>query len=251
MKAVKVIGKILEIIIPVIKNRENGEMNFPVDFTFFHVLERVRLNLESIQILVNDSILNHDHAIGLISRNLISDFILTGYVLKLSTSQEEYYTNLYSIYNSDLKKMDSIMKMFKDAGLISDNEMKKFDHQYSNDKHMYKIIRDYADEYDLKSFPSIRSIIEKFLKADKKDVWVNQVQNSYNLWVQLSKYEHLGWNSYDFTRKIDLKRTSNRLMSVLFKTLILTGSCLETLREEQALTEIMNLIDEYKEPNKA
>ena len=245
MKPDLIITKILHIIIPVLKKDLDQKNNFPVGFTFYHVLERVRFNLESIQILAKDNIVKHDHAIGLISRNLLSDFIATGYIIKLSVSEDDYYSKLYSLYDSDLRKVDSFLNMYKKAGFIDDDELKKHNKKYSDENHIYKVIRDYCEEFDLKSFPSTRAIIEKFLKSDMNDPWVDQVQKSYETWILLSKYEHLGWYSYDVTINTDNEKAIERLNSVLFKTVILVGSCLETLKEEQAMKDSVDLMRKF------
>src|SRR6056297_2132943 len=143
MNPLETIGSILEIINPVIGKDLAEKNNFPKGFTFFHVLERVQLNLSSIQTLAKEDIVKHDHGIGLISRNLLSDFIVTGFIIKHSESEDDLYTSLYSLYISDLKKMDSFLQMFKDAGFVTDSDLTRFKEKYSDDKHIYKVIRDY------------------------------------------------------------------------------------------------------------
>ena len=249
MKPLETIGSILGIINPVIEKDLAEKNNFPKGFTFFHALERIQWNLESIKTLAKENIVKHDHGIGLISRNLLSDFIVTGFIIKLSESEDDFYLNLYSLYNSDLKKTDSFLQMFKDAGYLDDAEIKNYNEKYLNDGHIYKVIRNYANEFELRGFPSTRAVIEKFLASDKDDVWISQIQKSYDTWVYLSKYEHLGWNSYDLTRKTDSKKANDRLNNVLFKTIILTGSCLEILGEKEALDEISEILKEYKRHN--
>jgi len=247
MNPLETIKNILEIINPVLEKDMDEKNNFPKGFTFFNVLENVQFNLESIQTLAKENIAKHDHAIGLISRNLLSDFIVTGFIIKLSKSEDDLIGNLYSLYNSDLKKMDSFLQMFKDAGFLDEEEFERFNEKYLDNRHIYKVIRDYANENNLNKFPSTRSIIEKFLSSDQNDPWTSQILNSYDIWVCLSKYEHLGWNSYDLTRNTNTKRANGRLSSVLFKTLILIGSCLETLGEMEALERIFGIMKKHKE----
>ncbi len=52
------------------------------------------------------------------------------------------------------------------------------------------------------------------------------------MWIFYSKYEHIGWNSYDITRDASKDKATERLISILKKTTILLASCLETLKED-------------------
>lgn len=215
---------------------------FPKGFTFYQVLERIQYNLISIQSLVKEDIVKHDRGIGLISRNLLSDFIITGYIIKLSESEDEFYAHLYSLHNSDLKKMDAFVKMFEDAGLLENSKFSTYYDKYDRDNNIYKVIRDYINEFAIKPFPSTKTIIELFLKSEQNDIWVRQIQQGYDLWVYLSKYEHLGWNSYDVTRNMNIAKATKRLESIIFKTSIMTASCLEILNEITAMGQVIELI---------
>lgn len=237
-----IIAEILKIINPILIKYLDQKINFPVEFTFYHVLERIKFNLESLQILVKDNITKHDHAIGLISRNLLSDFITTGFIIKLSTSEDDYYSNLYSLYDSDLKKADSFLNMYKDAGCVDDDEWKNYNEKYSDENNIYKLIRDYCKDLDIKSFPTTRKIIERFLKSEMNDPWAVQIKKSYDTWGFFSKYEHIGWYSYDLSRNADKSIVIERLNSVLCNTSILVGSCLDTLKEEQAMNDSVDLM---------
>ena len=242
MTSDKVISSILNVINPVLNNRSKASITFPLEFTFFQVLERIKFNLESIKVLLENGIEKHDHAIGLISRNLLTDFITTGYIIKLSSSEEDVYMKLYALYNSDLKKVDSILKTLKDAEFVNDDELKVLNEKYSNENHIYKVIRDYCIEFDVTSFPPVSVMIESFIKSDLKDNWSDQIKRSYDIWIFYSKYEHLGWNSYDLTRNTSAKKSNERLRSVLLKTLVLLGSCLEILKEEKGLADSIELL---------
>jgi hypothetical protein len=242
MKVNQNIQEILSLINPVLSKELNSSIEFPVEFTFYHVLERVQMNLDSILVLTKDSIIKHNHAIGLLSRNLLSDFITTGFIIRLSKSEDEHYSNLYSLYDSDLKKADAFIKMYKDAGYIEENSYSEYNNRYSNENHIYKLIRDYRIEFGTKDFPATKSIIECFLKSDLTDAWALQIKKSYDIWTLLSKYEHIGWNSYDATREITETDILKRLNIVLLNTTIMIASCFEILKEENARITAMDMI---------
>ena len=248
MNPLEIIRKILENINPVLA-RDQHKKEFPVDFTFYHVLERAKFSLESIAVLVKDGIAKHDHGIGLILRNLLTDFITTGYFIKILQSDQDVKNSLYSLYNTDLKKTDSFMKLLLKYGVINQTEMDKFMELYVDENHIYNMIRTYAEENKLKNFPPTSSIIEEFLKADSNDLWIKQVQESYDIWISLSKYEHVGWNSYHITRKTNENSAIKRLDNVLSKTLILTASCLAILKEKESEKKIHDLMEGMLENN--
>lgn len=241
MKPKDVIGDILNIINPILANDSDEKNIFPVGFTFYHVLERVCFNLTSIHVLIKDGMTKHDHAIGLLSRNLLSDFITTGYIRRLSKSEEEFYMQLYSLYDSDLKKAKSFLNLYLKAGFISDTEVEKYNESYSNENHIYKKIRDYCNEFDVRRFPQTNEIIGEFFESGLQDIWAEEIKRSYDTWAFLSKYEHLGWHSYDFTRRVDSQVSEDRLNSVLFKTIIMVASCLELLKENKAMDKAVML----------
>lgn len=204
MKPNEIIEKILRITNPILSKNIDESNNFPVGFTFYHVLERVNFNLESIRVLVEDGITKHEHAIGLLSRNLLSDFITTGYIIRLSKSDDEFYMRLYSLYDSDLKKAKSFLNLYLDAGFIDNEEVEKYNEKFNDENNVFKKIRDYCLEFDIKKrFPPTNEIIEEFFKSGLNDLWAEQIKRSYDTWAFLSKYEHLGWHSYDFTRTVD------------------------------------------------
>lgn len=242
MEIENIIQKIKTIIKPVIKNRETLSINFPVEFTFLHVLERVDCSLESLGLLVKSDILTHEHAIGLISRNLLSDFITTGFILKESKSEEDFYCNLYLLHVADLNKGDDLINMYKEAKIITNEESQKYYEKISEPQSIYFTIRNYAKENSLKSFPTTKSIIKKFLKSNSIDGWTQEIINSYDTWLFYSKYEHLGWYSHEFTRKVSKEKATERLKNVLRLTAILIGSCLEKLKEDQPLQESIKII---------
>ena len=54
-------------------------------------------------------------------------------------------------------------------------------------------------------------------------------------------------NTYDLSRNTNVEGVNDRLGSVLFKVLILIGSCLEILGEDEAMNNITGIMNDYKE----
>ncbi len=240
------ISGLINIVNSVLRKEIDDKNNFPVGFTYYHVLERTEVSLKSIQLLIKSDIVEHDHAIGLISRNILTDFITTGYIIRLSMSIEEHYMNLYSLHYTDLKKVDALFKLYNDEGLVDEDKLKIYNEQYENETHIYKEIREYCETYNIKGFPAIAEIIKRFIKSEINDVWVDQIKSSYGTWSYLSKYEHVGWNSYKLTRNTDKDTLTIRLNEILLKTFILIGSCLEILKQEPEMKEILMLMKKFR-----
>src|SRR5690606_21067917 len=145
----------------------------------------------------------HDHSIGLICRNILSDAIATGYVIKLSRSEEEMQENLYTLYRDDLSRTDNYVDLFHKAGVLSLHEAEQYAANHALPNTMYKLIRDSHDEYNSKKFPNNTAIIRRLLAWKKNDPWSIELQRSFDIWTYYSKYEHLGWYAYELTRNLD------------------------------------------------
>lgn len=243
MENEKLINEMLNVIRPVLEKENGRKLDFPTEFTFFHVLERIRFNLQTIDLLIKTDIVLHEHAVGLCCRNLLSDFITTGFIIKQSKDQNEYYVNLYRLYYTDLRRTDSFFNMFSGAGFATEDEIKKYNEKKNDPNDIYKLVFDYAAEFELKQFPSNAAIIEQFIKSDGKDLWNREIINSYDVYTFYSKYEHLGWHSYSLTRSGNKEKLYERLHTVLSKTTILLSSCFEILKEDTELASTMAIMN--------
>jgi hypothetical protein len=236
MEAVVAINTLRGIARPVLATAGNQE-TFPVPFTFRLVLERLESSLGTLEVLVKDNALRHDHSIGLICRNILSDAIATGYLVKLSTSDENLYENLYALYHADLKRTDSIIKLFRDGGVLTTEEATRYSEKYAIPNSMYKVIRDYQEEHKPKAFPKNTEVIRQLLETKKDDPWSIELQRSFDIWTYYSKYEHLGWYAYELTRNLDPRKAAARFLSVLRLSALLQSSCFEVLSKKQAYGE--------------
>jgi hypothetical protein len=241
----EIIQKMLDIINPIMNQDKSRQLDFPVEFTFFHALERIQYNLHALDLFMKTDILKYEHGIGLNCRNLLSDFITLGYIVKLSKDLDEYYVNFYRLYKSDFKKTENFLTLFTKAEIVTKEYQKKYDERKNDPNDIYKIVFDYADQFELKPFPSNAGIVGQFIDSKKNDLWTKEIINSYDIWIFYSKYEHIGWHSYGMTRDTSMDKAIERLKSVLNKTTILLSSCLETLNEEKQFrlaTELMKQV---------
>lgn len=238
MEVTAAIVRLRDIGQPILQAASTREL-FPVRFTFRLVLERLVASLNTLVILVESGVLRHNHAIGLICRNILSDVIATGYLIKLSSSEENLYENLYALYHEDLRRTDRIIKLYREANVLSEEEATKYNEKHTMPDSMYKVIKDYVEEYKPDRFPNNTAIIKELLITKKDDSWSKELQRSFDIWTYYSKYEHLGWYAYELTRDLDPVKVESRLRSVLRLTALLQSSCFEMLEEKKALDESM------------
>ncbi|MBK9421261.1 MAG: hypothetical protein IPN44_09415 [Flavobacteriales bacterium] len=213
--------------------------SFPVRFTFRLVLERLESSLGTLEVLIKDDALRHDHSIGLICRNILSDVITTGFLIKLSTTEENLHENLYALYYDDLKRTDMVIKLYAESNLITTEEAIEYNDIQAMPDSMFKLIRNYVDEYKPEPFPGSTSIIKKLIASKKDDPWSIELRRSYDIWIYYSKYEHLGWYAYQLTRALDCKKAESRFKSVLRLATLLLSSCLEMLGQKDSLDKSM------------
>lgn len=236
MEAIAAISALRGIARPVLAAAGKQE-SFPVPFTFRLVLERLESSLGTLEVLVKDNALRHHHSIGLICRNILSDFITTGGIVKLPESEESRFEHLYALYYDDLRRTDNFVKLFEEGSVLTREEAQRYSEKHAMPDSMYKVIRDYVREYDTKQFPSTTSIIKSLLTRGQEDPWLIELHRSFDIWTYYSKYEHLGWYAYELTRNLNQKKATTRLLSVLRLSALLQSSCLEVLGENKAYEE--------------
>ncbi len=233
------IEELLFIVEPVLKRHTGSEISFPIEHTFLIILERAESNLFSLKYLLADDTLKHDHAIGLISRNLLSDFFLCSYLFKSSIGAVE--NELYKLHYADLKKVDSLVTLYSKHGAISEEEFLSYEKERT--ENIAGIIRRVIVERELKdAFPNNREIIEQMLKKKDNDAWALEIIRAYPVWTFFSKYEHFGWNSYQLTRNKTNVEMVRRLNDVIRMSSIMIGGCFETLKEKEAMGQAVNIM---------
>lgn len=121
----ELIEGIREICKPVLDIPAGHTVTFPVQWTYHHALERLDRSLVSIHTLVLAGLTTHEHAIGLISRNILTDLLITAHIIRVSTD-ETIEGNLIPLYYDDLKKMTAYVEMLRGTPFISEREYQEF-----------------------------------------------------------------------------------------------------------------------------
>ena len=98
------ISQLKRISLLILQKHWGGSVDHLVKFTFTLVLERVYKNLCSLEILIDDVSI-HDHAIGLIGRNLLNDFITISFIIKNQNGRwNDVKEKLNSLHYTDVQK---------------------------------------------------------------------------------------------------------------------------------------------------
>lgn len=243
MKIQQIIVELLKIINPTFSKEFDEKHNFPVKFMFFHILERIRNNLNSLKVLIEDDTQNHYHAIGLICRNLLTDFISTGYIILDSKQENEMIGKIYSQFKSDLERIDSYLNHQLELNLISLESYKEINDRYNDSENILSEIKKNIVELNVKGFPQMMQIIKILHKSEEINAWKNFIIESYDLWIFFSKYEHFGWYSYSLTRFSENDIKNERIKKVLFYSTIMASSCFDILKLELERNSTIKLLE--------
>lgn len=251
MSSQKVIAEIRRIANPVLQKSAGKKVDFPVTFTFTQALERLDRVLESLAVLVGNDLLKHEHSIGLLLRNILSDFLPIAYMVKFSRL-DELEPKLYSFYKADIKKVESHIERFRKGGLVSQEEADRYHASTTSAGAFHQMVKDYCSQHTVKDFPSNGAIVDLVFAIKPASELANKIQQAYDLWFYYSKYEHIGWYSFDLTRQRDRKLIQARLDDVLRIAVILLGMCAEMLKDEDAMRDSGILLKQVytREPEK-
>lgn len=242
----------LRTIIGPVLSKHTGKRLFLVEWTFLHVLERVDTGLLSLHTLVSDDFVKHEHAIGLISRTLLSDFLIIGHLVRAST-QSSIESTLMPLFRRDIEQVHAHVRRYVDNGDFTIEEYKEY--VYGN--RLGTTIGDLVDEYykkypdqvktngkvKRKEWPSNSLIAEQAMQMTPRSGLAVNLYRAYDQWFMYAKYEHLGWHSFVLTRTINRDLYLHRLKRVLLRTSVLVSLCLEMLDDKETMEISISLMN--------
>lgn len=222
------ISDILNLLKPEI-TKERVNISIPIDIFFLHVLERIYDNLYSISRLKKLDIVNSNHSIGLIYRNILSDFITVFYVI-LQSNEEEKTSEIYKLYKDDIKKFKSTLEKLN----YEIEDMKIFLEFKTKSIDIFNHVKEF--KIDCKSkFPNTTEILKQLKEVYKTDETgtLQLLIQAFDFWYLYSKYEHIGIFSmlYKRTMPYDNKKNNQREKEILKLTLLLISQCFFNLNE--------------------
>lgn len=238
----EVIDRSIQVLTPLVEKEYEKDLDFPSKLVFFHTVERILRNLHLLRILTNEITPETEHGINLVLRNMLSDFIVNCYVINKSKDLDESDDFFTSLIHLDIQKIDSYIKCLNEHELITKEECEKyFNDQESNP--LRNEVFERKRQKKLKNFPNNKSIFESLVSnnSSTEGNWKQDIIDAYDIWVLLSKYEHIGWNSYQVSRIIEGEKVESRILITIKKVLFLGGNIFEYLDEKFDPKEIVNI----------
>lgn len=201
--------QVLENFETAINAEQEKSVFFPLEHTLLHILDRVQYSLYSLKTLSTEDIYKNHHGIGLLLRNLTSDFLLWLQVDSLET-EDRKVEFLNQIYKSDFDKMDKLVSDFIKAGnAVGKMESYKSDPIYINLQAVKK------------QSINNKAIFDNLRRDEAKRHHTIAVTEVYQMYVYFSKYEHLGYFSWTETRNFKPSFFTAAIEIVLFYTSVM------------------------------
>lgn len=245
MRAIQIITDLSEVLNDILEKEIPGGDNIPLGFTMINILERVNYNIGSIKLLLNSNNWHHFHAINLICRNLLTDFISIAYFTVTAQSDDEVAQEILFIYMEEISKTDNFLKLYNEFGKVDTSLLNIIDKRKQNQKDILFLINELAKNYSIKK-PKSPSTMIRDIKTKKIDnALAKEILNSYDIWYKLSKNEHFGWFSIEFTRNLDFNFMDKMVTKVLLNSIILSSLCLEYLKEKQDAKDILKIHEKF------
>lgn len=207
---IQFLSKILEKEIP------NSD-ELPTGITYLQIIERTNYSLLAINRLLDSNDYKYSHALNLICRNILTDYILIMYIqVKFNSNSEEIKCFLLSIYNDEF---DRLQKTIESKVYISRSE--DFNIMFNNPKDRLYQIKNIIKHYNNK-IPEYKSTIAMYnvlVNNHGSNTLTQEVIEAYGIWMKLSKSEHIGWFSFEFSRTLNIEEMKSLINIVLKKSI--------------------------------
>lgn len=209
--------------------KEEVAQNFPVKFLYFHGLERLYQSVNTIILILRGKPFDHGHALSLVMRNIITDFMILAYIYHKPKSEDERIDLAYNLYRSDIATNDRYIEYAYKNGMLNEEMYINYKTLHTGDGSLIKIIKDNSGNM---RFVSMKEISEYFVSQGDSDPIGSLVVKAYDYWALFSKNEHIGWNSYNFTRPVNDGMLVQWLYTVIEYIVTSSMLCCDILEEK-------------------
>ena len=210
--------------------KEEVTQTFPVKFLYFHGLERLYQSVNTIILIIRGKPVDHAHAIGLVMRNIISDFLILAYIYHKPKNDEERIDLANDLYRSDIATNDRYIEYAYKIGMLNQEMYNNYKNLHTDDGSIIKLIKDSSLNV---RFATMKDISEYFASQGEADIIGSLVVKAYDYWALFSKNEHIGWNSYNFTRPVNNSMLIQWLYTVVDYIVTSTLLCCDILEEKE------------------
>jgi hypothetical protein len=174
----------------------NTKISFPTEFIFVHSIERLKRNLKSILILIKDDPFENDHGIGLAIRNILTDLFVVAYLRDYSKDEDDLTTKAYNLFNDDIDQITRFAKTVSGVGQVPVNAHQDYLNIIATEGTLLNKIKTESKG----DFPKTTQIYrDNYLKDADKELH-HTIVNAFDMWSYFSKYEHIGFYSYEVTK---------------------------------------------------
>ncbi len=226
------------------------DVTFPTEFIFVHSLERLRRNLRTISLLINKDPIENEHGIGLSIRNILTDLFTIAYLRDYSNDIEELTTNAYNLFYQDIDLILKVARTQSEIGQLPQEAYKNHLNIIETEGNLLNKIKTESKG----KFPKTSEIYNKYYSKDTNKELHSTITNAYDMWLYFSKYEHIGWYSYEITRTpLGYNKFEKVILTALGYTIISAKISAEKLKKEEAfekLDKLQILITEFLRENK-
>lgn len=236
-------------------HKDHNISSFPVGRTFLHIIERLGLNVSALLKLTEDSYKDHFHAIGLISRNIYTDFLLVCYFSQISADRE---ADLYRMLNRELDGSDNYVNLLGQYKIISVEVQQKYFERYKTDSDERKI-RDHKKKgEDVERFPSTTELIKLLLnrkehyevlgakKKEERNPWIEYAIHTFDKWKLFSSFEHVGLAAYQSTREISDEKSFVTMAETMKVVCLALAVCFDLIEENLPSKKSLEYFEDFR-----
>ena len=172
-----------------------------------------------------------DHALGLIFRNILTDFFLVMNIRYNTNGREEIDWVMEGYFIDCETKIDKYVALAKESELTTVENIKKATENLNDKATISGVIREKKQnrKIESKSFQT-STLFKNLLKNPGVENHIKkEINNAFDLWKFYCQYEHFGLKSSEVTRNVSEKMFNSRIESIIIYSILSIRTCLTAL----------------------
>jgi len=192
--------------------------------------------------LAADGIAKHEHAISLLSRTILTDYITIADAVYFSAGGD-CREALFKIYSADVTTLEGYLEWQRKWDMLTQDEHDEHKRKGGEDGHFVRLVRDHY-KGKLPHGPRPTKIADSLPKDNPR---AREVRLAYEQWFIYGKTEHVGYISTVIIDANDNILREWRLRLVILFAMRLAVICLEQLREPAAHNQCNSLVGSWQD----
>jgi hypothetical protein len=200
-------------------------------------------SLKSAQYLLQQYEPAFDHALGLIFRNILTDFFLVMNIRFNTNGQEEIELVMDGYFIDSETKIDQYVALAKKCELTTVENIEKATENLNDKATISGVIREkkQSRKIDSKSIQT-SAIFKNLLENPRVEDHIKKgIKNAFDLWKYYCQYEHFGLKSLEINRNVSEKMFNSRIESIISYSILTIGTCLTALAKKEEEEHLANL----------